>query len=193
MLSINSYDLNTGGGYARRGGHPALGTTSGQTSVKHIANYNEEQYDDDLDDYVDDILGVKKQIGKKVDTGASTVVDVGMRRGGRDAGTLTKNIGGYMQETPDHTTTVAKGLSPRLTYRGKNTKGPALGAQGAATYIRNRPGRISGTQYGTSRAPLPRHHEDDYNVWHLNDIDPHSRAIQRQNRVRKFIFSLEES
>lgn len=189
MLSINSYDLNTGGGYARKGGHPVLGTTSGQTSVKHIADYNDEDIEeDDLDLYVDDVL--KKKLDRQLDTGSSTVVDPGMRR--RDAGTMTKNVGGYMNEAP-HTNTAAKGLSPRLTYRGKNTKGPALGAQGSATYIRSRPGRISGTQYGTSRAPLPKHYEDDYNVWSLQDIDPHDKAMQRQNRVRKFIFSLEES
>ena len=192
MLSINSYDLNTGGGYGRISGHPTLGTTSGQTSVKHMVDYDTEDVDydpEELDLFIDDVL--KKKINKRIDTQSSTVVDPGMRR--RDAGTFTKNIGGYMQEAVEHTNKAASGLSPRLTYRGAKTKGPALGAQGAATYIRNKPGRISGTQYGTSRAPLPRHYEDDQNIWNLQDIDPHMNAIKRQNRVRKFIFSLEET
>lgn len=193
MISINSYDLNTGGGYGRRGGHPVLGTTSGQTSVKHIADYNdEEDYDDDLDMYVDDVL--KKRLNKRLDVGPSTVTDIGMRRGGRDAGSMTKNVGGYMQEAPTHTTTASKGLSPRMTYRTRtNTKGPSLGTQGSAKYIRSMPGRQDGTLDGWSHAPRPKTYEDDENIWSLSDIDPHNRAVKRQNRIRRFIFSLEEN
>ena len=194
MSSINSYDLNVGGGYARRGGHPVLGTTSGQTSVKHIFDLESSSQDEDhdeLDTFVDTLT--KKSLQKKLDTGPSTVVDLGRRR---DVGTLAgKNIGGYVNELQDHTTTVPQGLSPRLTYRSKsNTKGPALGAQGSAKYIRSMPGRQDGTLDGWSHAPRPKFYEDDDNIWSLSDMgDPHDRAIKRQNKIRKFIFSLEEN
>ena len=191
MLSINSYDLNTGGGYGRLGGHPSLGTTAGQSSVKHLFDdYEEEDYEE-LDHFVDRLTS--KKIKKLTDTQSSTVTDIGARRD--DAGTFVKNVGGYgLHEFATHTNTVSKGLSPRLTYRGNNTKGPALGTQSAATYIRSRPGRKSGTQFGTSRAPRPKFYEDDENIWSLSDIgDPHDRALKRQNKIRKFIFSLEEA
>ena len=92
-------------------------------------------------------------------------------------------------------TSVVKGISPRLTYRQKdsystvpkNTKGPGFGTQSTAQYIRNKPGRISGTQFGTSRAPLPRHDEYDDNVFSLFDLkDPMERSfLHHQKRVNR--------
>jgi hypothetical protein len=78
----------------------------------------------------------------------------------------------------------------------KNTKGPAFGTQSTAQYIRNKPGRISGTQFGTSRAPLPRHDEYDDNVFSLFDLkDPMERSFlfhqKRVNRIKNLINEIE--
>ena len=105
----------------------------------------------------------------------------------------------------EHTTTISKGISPRLTYRQKdsyntvpkNTKGPAFGTQSSAQYIKNKPGRISGTQYGTSRAPLPNHDEYDENIFSLFDLkDPMERSFifhqKRVNSIKNLIKEIEE-
>ena len=87
-----------------------------------------------------------------------------------------------------------RGLSPRITYRTRtNTKGPSQNAQGNAKYIRNMPGRQDGTLDGWSHAPRPKFYEDDDNVWSLSDIDPYDNAMNRQNRIKKYIQSLEDN
>ena len=110
-----------------------------------------------------------------------------------------------LTEESDHTTPIVKGISPRITYRQtnppgpvpKNTKGPAFGTQSTAQYIRNKPGRISGTQFGTSRAPLPRHDEYDDNVFSLFDLkDPMERSFlfhqKRVNHIKSLINEIED-
>ena len=194
---LTPYEPGAPGGInIKGGGHPALGKTRGQTFPMHIKGYDgqsgieDEEWDEDeewndIDNFVD-------AIARKTDAKAKHRVDLGVRR---DSGNAVTNVGGYltMEQMSDHTTTMMKGLSPRATYRSRtNTKGPALGSQGSATYIRNKPGSISGTQFGTSRAPLPQSHEDDDNIWSLSEIDPHDKAMKRQNSIRRFINSLED-
>jgi hypothetical protein len=72
-----------------------------------------------------------------------------------------------------------------LTYRG-GQKGPAFGAQSSATYIRNRPGRKSGTQYGTSRAPIDVDMDEPL-MFGDNPHDKMERSFLKQQRKMKNI------
>ena len=51
---------------------------------------------------------------------------------------------------------------------------------------------MTATQYGSSRAPLPRHDQETSNIYSLDDIlDKHERALfKHNNRVRKLINEL---
>ena len=114
----------------------------------------------------------------------------------RSAGQL-KNTGGanINEYAGDHKNYAVKGINPNFTYRSKsNSKGPALGAQGSALYIRNKPGRLSGTQYGTSRPHRPASKIDDDRIFNLSDIDePMVKAFTRQqNKIKKVLSLIKE-
>lgn len=199
---VSPKDGNTGGGHGRGvTGHPTTGLTQGDT--RPMYQYLEEDELDPEED-IENELGMDSKdinaIRAATNSGANTN-DFGGRRDNRD-GTGRNGITALPES---HTTTAVKGISPRLTYRQKdsyntvpkNTKGPGFGTQSTAQYIRNAPGRISGTQFGTSRAPLPRHDEYDDNVFSLFDLaDPMERAFlhhqKRVNRVKSLIKEIEE-
>ena len=196
LTIARGHDKNAGAGYGRTAqGHPVTGRTRGMSFPMYQYGEKEEIEnieDEDLDDFVDAVNAIRA----KTSSGAYFKRDFGRRA---DRGDFTgTNVGG-LKELSDHTTTAAKGISPRLSYRSKtNTKGPALGSQSSAMYIRDRPGRIGGTQYGSSRAPLPRHDEEDDNIFSLVDLkDPMERSFlkhqKRVNRLKNMIISLEES
>ncbi len=191
-----SHDSNHGAGYGRTSqGHPVAGRTLGMTIPRY--QYREEEEienieDEDLDDFVDVVNAIraKTRSGKYIQRDLSNRADRGSFTG--------TNVGG-LKELSDHTTTAVKGISPRLSYRSNtNTKGPAFGVQTPATYIRDRPGRISGTQYGTSRAPMPIVDDDETSIFSISDLsDPMERSFikhqKRVNRIKNMINSLEES
>ena len=191
-----AHDANHGSGYGRTSqGHPTTGRTLGMTIPMY--QYSEEEEIENLEDEeLDDFVDVVNAIRAKTHSGKYFRKDYSRRA---DRGSFTgTNVGG-LKELSDHTTTAVQGLSPRLSYRSNtNTKGPAFGAQTPATYIRNRPGRKSGTQYGSSRAPLPIDDSDDSNIFSLADLsDPMERSFakhqKRVNRIKNMIISLEES
>ena len=165
VYNISNYDSKAGQGITLIP-DPALGLTVG--NERPLYTKEEEEYEDDI--YVDDAdidaVGIKlNQPVYKTDPKRS-VVGLGSTR--------------LHLETPDHTTTVSKGLSPRLTYRG-GQKGPAFGTQSSATYIRNRPGRKSGTQYGTSRAPIDVGMDDPL-MFGDNPKDKMERSFLKQQK-----------
>ena len=193
MYNFSNYEPNVGRlGNVRGGGHPALGKTRGQTATVHLFDTEDHDEDDeecDLDLYVDDVL--KDKITKKTDSIMRLTIDPGKRTDKGDA--TGTNIGGIAGISESPTTKAVKGISPRLTYRTKsNTKGPALGAQASAKYIRDKNFFYHGTQYGTSRAPLPRHNQTTKNIWSLSDMDI-EQPFERQNRIKNFILSLEDN
>ena len=174
-----------GGINVRGGGHPATGKTRGQTFPIHFPVPDEDIEEPDLDsDELDDFVD---KIASRTDARAVSKVDIGTRR---DVGNFVTNVGGYIT-MENATTPVMQGISPRLSYRSKNTKGPAFGVQSRATYIRDKPGRISGTQYGTSRAPINLINTSEP-IWSLSDLDPYDDAMSRHNRIKRFILSLED-
>mgnify|MGYP001358868199 CR=1 FL=1 len=170
VYNISNYDSKAGQGITLKP-DPALGLTVGDERPMFISE-EEEEYDDDI--YVDDadIDAVAQKLYNpvyKTDPKRS-VVGLGSQR--------------LHLESPDHTTTISKGLSPRLTYRG-GQKGPAFGVQSSATYIRNRPGRKSGTQYGTSRAPID-YEMDQPLMFGDNPEDKMERSfLKHQRKIKK--------
>lgn len=154
---------------------PALGTTSGdERSMGDIYSKfddNEMDYDDTEDE------ATLRAISKKINTTThSKAKDRKRHTVGNTSGNM--RFAGVVNEKSDHTTTVTQGISPRLTYRGAQ-KGPSFGTQSSATYIRNRPGRKSGTQYGTSRAPIDY---DSENMMYFGEkaTDPMERSFNKQ-------------
>jgi hypothetical protein len=197
-------DSNTGGGHGRLGtGHPATGTTQGMTRVMYQYTEEEESNPEEVEDEVGMDRDVINAIRSVTDSGAYRNPNRSGRKDNSDG--TGRNQGSQMGLTEDHTTPITKGLSPRLTYRQKddyntvpkNTKGPGFGTQSNAQYIRNKPGRISGTQFGTSRAPLPNHDEYDDNIFSLFDLkDPMERSFlhhqKRVNHIKSLIKEIEE-
>lgn len=199
-----AHDGNSGGGYGRiKVGHPTQGMTQGQ--ARPFYQYTEE--DESEPEEIEDMLDLPRKIINKIRAVADTGAYRNPNRSGRADRSAAdgRNQGSQMGISEDHTTPISKGISPRLTYRQKkspgpvpkNTKGPAFGAQSTAQYIRNRPGRISGTQYGTSRAPLPRADEFDDPIFSLFDLkDPMERSFlrhqKRVNRIKSLINEMEE-
>ena len=169
VYNISNYNTKAGQGITLKP-DPALGLTVGDERPLYVSE--EEEYDDEI--FVDeaDIDAVGKKLNNpvyKTDPKRS-VVGLGSQR--------------LHLESPDHTTTISKGLSPRLTYRG-GQKGPAFGAQSSATYIRNRPGRKSGTQYGTSRAPID-YEMDQPLMFGDNPEDKMERSfLKHQRKIKK--------
>ena len=97
----------------------------------------------------------------------------------------------------DATTPVVKGITPRLSYSSNNTKGPAMSSMASSHYITTAPGRIHGTEKGTSRAPAPQPGEDNLNpIFSLSDMldNPeeygHRKLKHRENTVKKIIESI---
>ncbi len=190
--NLSTYDYKQGGGYGRKGGHPAVGQTRGQettiyTPLDDVDDQELDDSDEEVDTFVDDLIS---KIRSKTDSAA---IYRRHQSGRKDRGNMVTNVGGYgLSETlSQHTNTAVKGISPRLTYRSKN-KGPAFGAQAAATYIKNAPGRKSGTQYGTSRAHKLLTDIEDESIFNLDAmLDPMERSFHRQqNRIRKLFNSL---
>lgn len=101
-----------------------------------------------------------------------------------------------------HTTTAVPGGFPNMTYR--NSKGGKVTKTsfGSSTYpkIYQRPRvDMTATQYGTARAPLPRHNELDVNpIYSLDDLlDNHEVSLVKHtnnvNRIRKAINEINDN
>ena len=169
VYNISNYDSKAGQGITLKP-DPALGLTVGNERPLYVSE--EEEYDDDIFVDDEDINAVAQKLYSPVYKTDSKRSDVGL-------GSQRLHL-----ESPNHTTTISKGLSPRLTYRGAQ-KGPAFGAQSSATYIRNRPGRKSGTQYGTSRAPIDIEMNEPL-MFGDNPVDKMERSfLKHQKKIKK--------
>ena len=203
-----AHDGNLGRGYARIStGHPTQGATQGESRPMYQYSELGEPEDEDGDDFdiLDDMdIGLVRAIHAATDTLDYTNPN---KSGRADRGSLTGRNATRLGISEDsyHTTPVVQGISPRITYRQKrtsgpvprNTKGPAFGTQSNAKYIRSAPGRKGGTEYGSSRAPLPRHDEYDDNIFSLMDLkDPMERSFlnqqKRVNNVKNMVNLIEK-
>jgi len=104
-------------------------------------------------------------------------------------------VSSLTEKAVQHTNTIMKGSGPNLTYRnskgGKVTKTTMGSTTHPKLYTAPRRDMIA-TQYGTSRAPLPRHNDmDSNNIWSLDQmldkyelsLHKHNRNINRINKV----------
>jgi hypothetical protein len=174
---LSNYDTRPGAGITLSP-NKALGLTSGDERPMYDNSLEYDIEEDDLEDIdIDDatLNSVFKKVFRpvfRIDPKRSDLPTSGMRQGPG------------MNEIANHTTTVTKGISPGLTYRG-GQKGPGFGAQSSATYIRNSPGRKSGTQYGTSRAPID-YESENYLTFDNEEDDPMERSFKKhQIKIKK--------
>ena len=159
-------------------------STGSKFGIYDNPELEEEDSFEESDDFID--------VSPKIDYGRSmSRVDIGRAdpNGVTSRGLTRPLVEKNLDPRDDATTPIVKGMTPRLTYSSSNnTKGPAMSSMASSHYITTAPGRIHGTQYGTSRAPLPRHDETNDNpVYSLTDmLDNEDYAFQKfQNNVNK--------
>jgi len=200
MYKHSPHDAGAIGGVnVRGGGHPALGRTRGQTTVNQPYAWDETDYEeDDIDDESIVSLAkdsVIKRILNMTDSQHQNVVDRSKDKG--KGSNYVTNTGGQLNEMPKHTTPTRSGIAPfsKRTLYPNGFTGHIIGGDGAGpsgqAYKTTGNYRYTGTQFGTSRKPLPKHYEDNENIWHLDEIDPYDDAIKRQNKIKNYILSLE--
>ena len=176
--NLSNYDTRPGAGISLKP-NKILGTTVGDM-VQRGDIYDKFQIDEDEDDIIIDEESMEA-VGIKLN---NPVYNTDPKR------STVSHTGGNMRQAPGlneknkNTTKSVKGISPRLTYRGASQKGPAFGAQSSALYIRNAQGRKSGTQYGTSRAPIvidddPLEFGDSLKDKSYIALDRHERRIKK--------------
>jgi len=203
-IGSNHYDSHSYGGYGslRTGKDKVLGNTAG---VFHPMGdiYNTDFTDsvDDCDqvDLEDDDFPSKVALKiNKMTNPLSVKNDFGANKS-KDSRTLTKNHAVVEQ----HTNTAVKGMSPQIgksklmtmtginrSFDGKIGSGNADNAYNPSNF------KYIGTQYGTSRKPLP-HSDDDlepiFNSYDLFDEDRvENNYLKHQNRVSRILKSIEE-
>ena len=193
----SSYEPMSGGGYGvKNNSNSVLGSqTAGSNNIRHIYDIENSDYYDINDDNNDDDIDDEDKLNISAKLNTSHNVYKSDPGGRKDNATLvTNNHYSIFEDNSHHKTHAMQGISPRLTYRtNNNTKGPAFGVQSSATYIRNKPGKISGTQYGTSRSHKLLTDIEDESIFNLDDmIDQMERSMVRHNKATKQIISIVE-
>jgi hypothetical protein len=201
---FGNYDYYGKGRYSTSLGKQTAGRetiihTINVDDIEEISSDDEDSDDDELDDYVNDLnssIGAKLK-RKTVDSMPMSATDPYAYRGKDSAAGQLKNTGGsnVFEYAGHHKNFASKGMVPNFTYRSKNnTKGPGFGTQGSATYIRNRPGRKSGTQYGSSRPHKLLTNIENDRIFNLSDIDgPMVDAFtKQQNKIKKVLSIIKE-
>ena len=204
-IGSSHYDDHSYGGYGslRKGKDPVLGVTAGmETSLGDIYNVDFNEDVEDIEYSIED-----EDIPEKVALRINNLIDQQAfkndfgRNKSKDSRTYTKNQAVLEQ----HTNPITKGISPQIgrskmmsmTGVTKKFNGPAIGS-GQADQAFKTTGNYfyTGTQYGTSRKPLPRHDEDDdpiFNSYDLFDEDKvENNYMKHQNRVNKVLKMIEE-
>ena len=204
-IGSSHYDDHSYGGYGslRKGKDPVLGVTAGmETSLGDIYNVDFNEDVEDIEYSIED-----EDIPEKVALRINNLIDQQAfkndfgRNKSKDSRTYTKNQAVLEQ----HANPITKGISPQIgrskmmsmTGVTKKFDGPAIGS-GQADQAFKTTGNYfyTGTQYGTSRKPLPRHDEDDdpiFNSYDLFDEDKvENNYMKHQNRVNKVLKMIEE-
>ena len=146
----------------------------------------DEDFEDEFDEEIDDIqyLLMKK-------TGQPRGSDSYGRRKdnayfGAPGLSISEKISRYRKPSDKvHTTTARKGMTP---FKQRGFDGPPIGGGAAGQAFRTTGNYFySGTQFGTSRAPLPRHDEDDEPLLFDDELtDSMERAFKKQqNKIKK--------
>ena len=186
----NLYEVYFGPDASEKGRGYGIGS-NGPLGGEYTLGGNFGIYDEPDPYEVDDLEDEDIDIRSKID-GDIPFVDTGMKanRHSNFSGMLTN-----LAEYGNHTNTAVQGITPNLTYRGSKGQKVTKTSMSSTTYpkLYTRPRvDMTATQFGTSRAPLPRHYEQDNNVWSLNDlIDQQEQALFKHqgniNRVKNLI------
>jgi hypothetical protein len=204
MPSYLYYNQSTGNKDPRSGGGISLnplprGLTVGDERPIAIPINNPEEDDDfeDIDLDVDD--DIQHLLFKKIDS-PKTADSVGRRTdvayyGSPGISIFEKYTRQFLSDAKTHTTTARKGISP---FPQSNFSGPAIGAGSADQAFRTTGNYFyDGTQFGTSRAPLPRHDEDDDPLLFDEELpEPMERAFNKHQgnikKIHKIVDNLEK-
>ena len=198
---FGNYDYYGKGRYSKSLGKQTAGRESiiNTLNVDDLEDEESSSEEDELDDFVNDLAG---KVGSKIKKKSVYSLPMGVsdpyafKNKDRAAGQL-KNTGGanMFEYAGDHKNYIMKGFNPNLTYRSqKNINPSSQERHPVGSYIRNRPGRKSGTQYGTSRSHKLLTDIDDDNIFNLGDIkDPMEKAFTRQqNKIKKVLSIIKE-
>lgn len=188
-IPLSDYDDNKLGGYGKisNGVIGSLYTLGGNYGI-----YDEPDVYDIEEEYLDNDIELK--INSKID---QSIIS---RDIGDKANRMSNFTGAYtnLTEWDQHTTPIMKGISPNITFRnnqgsGKVGKGSSLNGI-SYPKIQQSPYKRTGTQYGTSRAPLPMYYEENYNpIFSLNDILDNTsdyallKFKNQENKIKKII------
>jgi hypothetical protein len=198
--------LGHGYGVNSTGRHPVLGKTAGNMTVYPSGGRYDKTPDDedklkkDTDDFVEDLV-TKTKIKNKIDHGY-----IGSDQGAQssvDARTLTKNQQA-LEEQMQFTAKARPGISPfshNTIYKPGGFDGGPIGTGDAdQAFNTTGPARKTGTQYGSSRAPLDYHNVEpiSFHYFSLQDYfdsdmsDPSIwPMIKHNNNVRKLLNGIE--
>lgn len=178
-------DSGTSGGYGR--------VKSGPLGSEYIIGSNYGIYDEP------DVYDVE-DVEEEVDNDAIMAKINGDRPYadlGHKANRQSSYTGAYtnLAEDSDHTTTAVSGINPNMTYRGSKGNKVTKSSMSSTTYpkLYIAPRRdMTATFYGTARAPLPRHNEQDDNVWSIDQmLDKHEYSLNKHqkniNRIKSII------
>ena len=168
---------------------------SGRGVSRPMYQYDYEEdldlYDEEIDDYVDDLVGddvdidLHKKIGSEYLGGTDSY---------RSRGSSSYYVGGnYLYEfSGNHRNVARKGISP---FKQPKHSGPPLGTGGSNQAFRTTGNFIGiGTQYGSSRPHKLMTDIEDNNIFSLSDLDdPMERSFKRRNnKVKKILNLLKE-
>ena len=191
-------DANVGSGYGTTSPKGLGSEYSRESTYPYRTDSYEDsdEFDEDLEEFVDDdLLGDLNLINRmmnKANIGSIASDPVSKASRSDRAGFATGQRFDLAPLSEIDMPGIRKGdsthgsMSPiplKSLYKGFS--GPALGGTSTSFAYRTGPGRKSGTQYGTSRAPLPTD-DDGIRVSSIEDIpDPSVRAIIRtRNRIK---------
>tara|TARA_A100001515_G_C4592282_1_gene216399 strand:+ start:10280 stop:10894 length:615 start_codon:yes stop_codon:yes gene_type:complete len=180
--NISNYDTRPGAGITLIP-NKTLGLTVGSERPLYPKEEIIDEDDDESEEFSED-ASTNDAIAKKLNMNPAQNIDPQRSTVGLGSTRF------HLEEEADHTNMVVKGLSPRLTYRGASSKGTEYGT----TFIRSRPGRKTGTQYGTSRAPIDLEMDDPL-MFGEEPKDKFELSFLKQQRnlekIRKLSDSLE--
>lgn len=184
---LTPYEPNTG----KLGSLTPGKSGRGGSTFMYQYDYNQDIDDDEVDEFVEDLLNneTETSLHNKIGSNYMGGVDSYDARGSKQY-----NVGGnYLYEfSGNHKNPTRKGISP---YKQPKHSGPPFGTGGSNQAFKTTGNFIGiGTQYGTSRPHKLLTDIEDDNIESLDQIkDPMERSfLRRNNRVKKVLNLLKE-
>jgi hypothetical protein len=198
-------DGNVGGGYATIKSKGLGAETSREETYpyRYHSVGDDEDLIDDIEEFISDYgisdTNLSNRLSNKTGSGYITDDPVGSNRADRASFASNQRLDIASLREIDQMPATRRGdsvhgsMSPiplKSLYKGFS--GPAVGGTSNSLSYRTAPGRKSGTQYGTSRAPLPIE-DDEIRIFNAKEIpDPSVRAmIKTRNNIAKALSELD--